>query len=93
MKKKRDTRTIEEKMLDLVDPEPTEMDIDEIMRLGRENPLPRDQAIRLMKKCVLALRAGCERRGDKKGLKSLEGDIDTVAARIVDNVEKKRKKQ
>jgi hypothetical protein len=60
----------------------SESDSEEILRLGRENPLSHDEAVRLMTAIVVRLQASASRRG--RPITGLSGDPKTIAEQIVD---------
>lgn len=57
-------------------------EVEEVLRAGREAPLPRDESMRLLTAAVEVLRRGADRRGDKAASASLLGRIEEVIAMI-----------
>jgi hypothetical protein len=58
-------------------------EVEEILREGREHPLDREEAIRLLRKAITALREGAKRRGDKSARRALEGNVAEMVERLV----------
>src|SRR2546427_4200405 len=64
-------------------------EVDDILRLGYEKPLGRDQAVALLQKVLTRLRSTAKRRGDNKALRSLAGDIEVLVERLVSGRQRK----
>ena len=50
---------------------------------GRRHSGSKEDARRILKKCIGALRRGAERRGDKETLSKLEGNVDDLVDQIM----------
>lgn len=57
--------------------------VDEVLKVGREKPLSRDEASRLLTKVIAVLRNGASRRGDITTVKALEGNINEMVDQIM----------
>jgi len=58
-------------------------EVDEIVALGHDRPLDRDEAVALLQKVLTRLKATAKRRGDNRALRALAGDISTLVERLV----------
>jgi len=58
-------------------------EVEEILKIGRENPLSRDEAVRILSKVIETLRKAVEQLGDKKATESLKGDTLALVERII----------
>ena len=58
-------------------------EVEEVLLIGREQPLSNDEAYLLLKKVVTVLRNGARQRGDEKASKALEGDINSIVEQIL----------
>jgi hypothetical protein len=62
--------------------EEVKREVAEILRLGQENTLEHDEAVRMMTTIITQLQIGARRRG--KPVAELEGDPKTLAEQIID---------
>lgn len=56
--------------------------VEEILKEGRDRPLPLDEAHDLLARLVSVLRVSAERRGDEGASASLGGDLETLVQRV-----------
>ena len=65
-------------------------EVGEILKVGRERPLSRDESVRLLSKVVEALRQAADRLGDDKAKESLKGNTMALVRHIIDVRDKMR---
>jgi hypothetical protein len=64
--------------------EPFEKEIEEIIKLGEENPLSPDEKRNLLRLSLERIKAGAERRRDQKTLEGFKNGIDAMINRIME---------
>ena len=58
-------------------------EVEAVLAEGRERPLSRDEAAKLLRRVITVLRDNASRRGDQAALRSLTGDINNLVERII----------
>jgi len=65
-------------------------EVEAVLQEGRDRPLSREEAVRVLSRVITTIRQGATRRGDAATGEALSGDIDVLVQRLVDTRERLR---
>src|SRR5262245_42081616 len=64
--------------------------VEQALQVGREDPLYRDEAVRLLTKVITVVRRNAEANGDAAALKNLGGEVSGIVEQIIEGGEHTR---
>lgn len=63
-------------------------EVEKLLREGRERPLGRDEAFRLLTRVITFMKRAASRRGDMSVGKAFEGDVNEIVRQVIETREK-----